>query len=974
MAAPPIVPTVPNTPLLNRYEGNTIGNTRPPSGPCNYVNVNVGGNAPKCGCRRFTDKSLELQVYASTDSVRPGWCICEHHSCFHNHDPEDGLQITSDALIAEGLLSTPKQSVHMPTPGEPEPDIHMQDMQNLSEVGRPGKKDSLPDALLWNRFVKSASSQGSLPAIPSQCLLPSDNGSRASSTQANYARPFGGVGLDTLNHLSKGNPGVRSSLELGRGDVKGDNGKIMQVYEDSNGNGFLQSLTDVDTPSAQSSQSYNGDVAFNKDVDSAQDALQKLDDRNKTTVALRPSEEAASGLYGSQPVTFRNASDDENLLPKIRNIINHVADYPRTRQNHEHRLDQLENASFTNGAVEVLRDDYELMETRVGDLETRMHEVEKQQIAPSDTNSTRSGQLLSASIDSRSSSALIADAIDSSRIEALESQILELQALAPPTHTRPWEVEVVFIPFGPLLKGIWSPPRSSTTQLSRVNSASSDEWTQTQNNSMAIAQARLTAQTATWENSAADLANQSSIWLMPKACGVGSLVDERLRSRGLVRKILIKGPDARDVQSAMLSAFGDLPGVLARDPYSHDDHQNSIPDLMRQYLGLQAPWIPLRKVHKDSCLRFLSTSEMITPALWTVQFLSSSVAMRSTGVRRLYVTQPDSYIQHLRSTVSWTWQKIRQLARVYPNASLNHTPEADAEEPCWQFDERYDPPPQSVNSSLSSHDSLTLESIPFRAEPASPSDHFSSAPASPSASTTPTSVPPPSARQFSPLKERHPFRLIHTRTISMPSLVPIKSSPSQAGKRRIASFENESRPSPIRIPVALNLKRQRTRSPSRPRDTPRWSVGPPSPYTFVDEYKRGNTPFAYATPHSNAPYIPRHFSSDMVDVDYDGEQGSTTNDSSVDGGERNALSDYDSDRNDAENPEDQIDDEWEGVQDDDALGFGKAASLRRDDDDSDSCPSEYPSTQQPQALFDGSKTQAGFRIHIDDEVDDGAAY
>lgn len=976
MAAQPNVPTVPNTPLLNRYDGNINGNTRPPSGPCNYINVNVGGNVPKCGCRRFTDKSLELQGHADAGSIKPGWCICEHHSCYHDHDPADGHRATGDVMISEGFLLTPKQLAHTQTAFPSKSDVQMQD---VPEVRLPGKHDSFPDTLPWNRFIKSGSSQGSLPAIPaipSQCLLPSDTSSRASSSQAGYSRPFAGVGLNTLTRAPAN--ASRNVLSLGKGRTFGENGKIMQVYEDSNGCGFLQSLTEVATPSAQSSQDLDTDAAFTKDIASVQGALQRMEDAKSTTMPTRISEEAPTGSSGMKSVTLRNDSNDENLLPKIRSIINHVADYPTTRLNHEHRLDQLENASFNCGH-EHLQDDYALTEMRVGDLETRVTELEKQQMAPSDTNSVGSRQLVSASMESRSSSAMIASAIDHldhPRIEALEAQIAELQALAPPTHSRPWEVEVVFIPFGPRLRGIWSSSQSSITQLSRVNSASGEEWTQTQHNSMAAAQARLTAQdqTVAWETSATNLADQPSPWLMPRACGSGSLVDERLRSRGLVRKILVKGPDARDVQSAILSAFGDLPDILAEDPYGHRDHASFIPDAMSQFFGLQAPWIPLRKVHKNSCLRFLNTSEMVTPALWTVQFLSSSVAMRSTGIRRLYVTQSDSYTQHLGSTVSWTWQKIRQLDRVYPNESVHHTPEADADEPCWHFDERYDPPP-SLSSSISSHHSLTIRPVPFEdIEPASPSDHFSSAPVSRDASTTPTSVPQTSGRQLSPLKERHPFRTIHTRTTSMPSLVPVKSSPSQPTKRRITSFEHESQSSPIRgVPVALNLniKRQRTRSPSRPRDTPRYSAGPPSPYTFIEDYKRGNTPFAYATPHSNAPYIPRHLSGDMGDDDYG--QGSTTNDSEIDGGERNALSDYDSEAEINDGVADHgHQDEWQGVGDNDSLLRGEKAA---GDDDSDSCPSEYPSTQQPPALFESSAdTKAGFRIHVDDEVENGATY
>lgn len=192
----------------------------------------------------------------------------------------------------------------------------------------------------------------------------------------------------------------------------------------------------------------------------------------------------------------------------------------------------------------------------------------------------------------------------------------------------------------------------------------------------------------------------------------------------------------------------------------------------------------------------------------------------------------------------------------------------------------------------------------------------------------------------------------------MPAMIPIKGSLSQ-GKRRIASFDHElasAHSSPTR-PPALPLKRQRTsRSPSRPRDTPRWSVGPPSPY--VDEpveQKRGTTPFAYATPHSNAPYFDFRRRSTGPMIDDDDDPGSTTDDIGFD-------SDMDQDHGQ----------EWEGVEDEmPATGEysdqeRKALSVDEADDAShaSSVPSEYP-VRQPLAFYSGNK--GSFHIHVDEE-------
>jgi hypothetical protein len=212
----------------------------------------------------------------------------------------------------------------------------------------------------------------------------------------------------------------------------------------------------------------------------------------------------------------------------------------------------------------------------------------------------------------------------------------------------------------------------------------------------------------------------------------------------------------------------------------------------------------------------------------------------------------------------------------------------------------------------------------------------------------------------------------------MPSLIPIKSSPSMT-KRRIASFEHESQSSPVRA-LSATFKRRRTRSPSRARDTPRYSAGPPSPYAIVDDNvernKRNSTPFAYATPHSNAPYI--EASRNMQDDD--DEDGSATDEVELDEGyDQNALSDYDSDgASDVGHQPDE--DAWEGVQDDESRNaiVGKTVGgLRQGRDENvnedvaseaSSSPSEYPS-RQPKSVY--LKDKAGFRIHVDEEIEDG---
>jgi hypothetical protein len=956
--------------------------------------------------------------------------MCEHHACYHDDTPEGRTgRVSGDVIMTD---RTPRLSS---TPRTPQRMVHGQ-MQN-SERPLP-QETSIPDTLQWSRYINSGSSLGGLPAIPSQCLLPSDNGSMTSGSQAALHLPFGGLGLRTLSRIPE-QTAVHATAADKIAEVQG---KKMHIYEDARGNGFLQSLTEVATPSARASQDPYNDLVVDKNVESVKDALDKvMHDVPPTSVALRPITKEDSPSQVSQvhikqsnslPTLDFLAVPNENqegcLVPRLKNIVSHLADFPTKIQNHEQRLDLLENASFSNSAIDELHEANERVDNRVCDLEDRIVELEKAQTAINDASSIGSRQVVNTSFNSRASvtsSAMIASAIDGfdySKVEALEAQVAELQAAALPSHSRPWEVEVVFLPFGTQLRGIWS-SQHSMTQRSGLNSTATDEWTQTQH-SMAAAQACLTAydQASAWENSAMNLGDQEdTTWLMAKACAARSRVDERLRSRGLVKLIQVFGPDARDVQSAMLTAFGDLPDILAEDPYTQREDQNagSVPKSLKKHLGLHYSWIPLRKLHKDSCLRFLNPSEMVTPALWTTPFLTSSVVMRHKTKPRLYVTHRDSYIQHLgHNNADWTWAKLRQLPRVYPDRpSFSHTPEADAHEPCWEYDERLDPSQESIHSSFSS---LGIRSPPQEQEdfePASPSDHFSSAPPTPPfrrASTTPTSIAPPTNPSYSPLKERNPFRAMHTRRISMPitTTVALKSSQNQtqSSKRRVASSEHSTSVSATRPSTSisnLNLsiapKRRRTRSPSRAINTPRWSAGPPSPLTFHDELnqiqgggqggdskrdrERPMTPFAYATPHSNAPYIERPRSgSDGIEVSiYEDEDvdevpehqggGSTTDEVRSEddetGYEERALSDFDSYEKDGTGESVDLGmgqhEEWEGVQD-----LGVEDDVEEEEDGSESTPSEYPSTQPMRQieppLFSGTK--AGFRIHVDEDESD----
>lgn len=1043
--------------------------------------------------------------------MKSGFCMCEHHACYHDDVPESNNSNTlkasvgrpaGDVVTSDGsttVQNTPLRQHHLARIQERDEIEGQEDMRQLS---------TLPDTAQWTRFVHSGPpSDMSLPAIPSQCLLPSETGSIISYGGSSYLKPFGGIGSGALSHIPTPGAVARTQTQAPMDtNAQTEPERQIEVYEDAHGHGSLQSPTEVATPSPRASVEPPQDLGQN--IAGVREALDKYAEaRADTEIALRPGTKAESvreKRSGSHSLVLHNP-DDENLLPRIKHVMGQLMDYPNKIQNHEHRLEQLENvnASFSNGELVDLRDEHDRVEIRVGELEDRIGEMDH---LINDSSVCGRKHVSSVCGDSVTSSAMIAsamDRVDPARVEALEAQVAELQAAAQPSYSRPWEIEVVILPFGPQLMGIWS-SQFGTSQRSRLGSTMTDEWTQTQQSLVAVQKALASHDhTSAWEKSTTDPADSAGKpWLMAKACALGSRVDERLRSRGLVKMVEVCGTEARDVHAAVMKAFGDLPEILKEDPYTlHDENAGSIPHPLKPYFGLSNLWIPLRKMHKDSCLRYLNPSEMVTPAIWTSSFLSSSVVMRHAKVRRLFVTHRDSYIQHLgRDLTDWTWQKLRQLPRVYPDQpSFSHTPEADAHEPCWEYDERLDPPHESFHSSISSHISQLSIQAPspaadeFGLEPASPSDHFSSAAVSRQASTTPTSVAP-TGYPTSPLKERKerdPFRArpMSVRTASMPSLVhvPVKS-PHLSNKRRITSSGKESDEF---VPVqtghertassSTHLKRRRTQSPGREQQAVpnqpitntayRASAGPPSPYTYVDEIgrevvregkgkeremdrgmDRGLTPFAYATPHSNAPYFEgreRSGAPDTISVyedesvagdeNYDfgaatsdveaeiglevsfygmsrsrdfEEQGEEEDREGEEGEEGSIDLDEGSNwqmRDGEEEQERQVEDEWEGVGDDeeeDDIGqpIGDVVDpdyipIHEDDDnesDTSDVPSEYPSTQdQHQNVFwrglsvdggraldghagrgpangrrSGGSAGSGFMIHVDADEDE----
>ncbi|KAI1800609.1 hypothetical protein F4811DRAFT_23631 [Daldinia bambusicola] len=985
--------SLPNSPFFNIYSDVPVISNPPtlPGGPCNFVDLTHGAQGPKCGCRRFwsrgafsprTSRGSSAGIspgYATgypnghTGSDESAWCMCSHHACFHddirdsqppvaiasnNIDVVDNCQENERPRTSREPLTpvVPDLSFKLPTQTDPGIDFYTLNefpFSNLAEqenapqnqAAAPVPPPSIPDTLSWTNLIQTEPDEGSqLPPIPSQCLISSQPSSTTSSARVGYLRPFAGKGLGTLS-------GVRSKLC----EPPLEQEEETNPQEDTTvAPSMDQSVDDGQTVTNTPRSCRNGDIAERQSL--------------------------------SPPGLDRQA---------IRQLSDAV-------QGHEQRLDRLENPSVSAVGQDGCDERHDQSDLRITELESRVEEVEKlindsTQVSDSRARRLNVNESMAsvASVSTVGSEYVASRAELYSQLQALKSQLNQLQGLSSfPSYTRPWEVEVVFLPFA--LKGVWMKFYDYVSQRPSGGSVEPDQWTQLPNSSSILESQ--SAEFIDWVGPELE-----SEWLLARACAPNRVIEQRLKSRGLVKKVTIRGSDARSVHQAICDAFGTLFRTFSR--MQANVHHGSIQHYrVTKFLGLQSPWVPLRKIHKDSRLRFLSPPEMVTPVTWDVPFLRSSVVMKATGVQRLFITHPEAYLQNQDAYDNgWSWQRLRELSRVYGDSqNSEEVPEADAMEDCWAWNDNLDEHPANIH--LSQSTSLR--------QAAQRNWHRMSMSPGPGLLTG-TSRPSPSlgtnrstSRFKSPaiFRERKASRPPHARTNSMPPTGPSLESPAQA-KRRVTSYihQYERRPSPqiIRVVpatghVASLAKRRSTHSPSmRRRNTPRYSTSSPSPAPegFIP---RNSTPF-YATPYSNAPGFEARTGRSAVIVDEGGDTGDSGSETEPNDNEEYMDEDDEDDSADDSpmvdfshqeasdeswqdgqlhgGPEDEP---WPGIEDaenhnlephigihvdDDAMSDMDDFDKENEDDNlsqASSVPSEYPSNQP--ALMDAEE---GFRVYED---------
>ncbi|KFY36356.1 hypothetical protein V494_05076 [Pseudogymnoascus sp. VKM F-4513 (FW-928)] len=988
-----------NTPLFNSRYGDRPAARQPsqklPTGGCNFTNLSIGNNA-KCGCQRFCDRSEysagSTNADGEVEAEKVGWCMCEHHACFHEvgkpADEVAPIPIRPRQASHGGDSSLP--STYRDTPKAPKASLQRTAPTSFKTGTHAGKQLPTPGVDTETGPLRSdAGTSGpnnvpqdsGLPPIPSQCLLSSNM-----NLSALVGQPLS----------------FRSAAS--REELRASTGLIHDwIPHPIQAGSYNESLTDAaSTLSGYLENTEFHDKLMTMETEKSRTSQMELAQKpsSQEVNPLAPTNENAGRLtsvVAQSEIDVANSNPNlHQILPYVSDIHKHYAIKPTlkdTLQNHEDRLDHLENATHSCAAptdggncdcdCDLLNHKHEKIECRMDRVEKALSTKRFQELG---LVGGGNGSVISdnSTVMTSTGHAEMYNRIDS-RIEALEFRLGDLDNALPPSATNPWEFEVVFLPYGLDMNRVWSRTGNATQR----NAWDTQDTSSPHMLNGALSQ-RFFSKTAvenSWEH-VLEKSQPTSTVFSARACGIETVVDKRLRSRGLVRTIQVKGPDAQHVQFAMFEAFDDILQTMS----SGISSPSKIPSPLRRYReALGTSWIPLRKLHKDSQLRFLETSEMLTPTLWTASFLAE-VSMQQSNIRRLYITNKDGYMQN--GSAGWTWQKIRHLplyneeshsAASSDNgfqASRSFKPsQLQIHEPHWHWDERLDGP--VVHQTVTTQQ-LSLAIIP----PESDQDQ-----GSPTSSTSSSEYSPPLrsrtpasqalGQPISPLTERNLARPVHGRTTSMPITVPInfRPSPGSQGKRRITSFELQSErvthsPSPFaqRHSYSFSAKRQRTQSPNRPRDTPRWSAEPPSPYVFEEEreHKRGMTPFAYATPHSNVPYIYNDRRS-MSNVPND--WGIDNDDSPTDEFETddNNNEDYMSDTDQAH----QHEEDWEGVdeltadqvkmeeEDDNNI---EARAFSDDDDDAasdaSSTPSEYPSTH-PLTNYSGNK--GTFDIHVDDE-------
>ncbi|KAF1809032.1 hypothetical protein P152DRAFT_452346 [Eremomyces bilateralis CBS 781.70] len=422
------------------------------------------------------------------------------------------------------------------------------------------------------------------------------------------------------------------------------------------------------------------------------------------------------------------------LSPLLSSLDDHIKKYPSistSLTSLKNRVEALETTSFSVVHPEEVEEKFDQFDSRLLEIENKQDDHDRrlvsldvehdQQLWQRASNNGSTGSALV----SFTSSAAMDAAETEEKLRDVEDRLQILETSAPPSFEAPWEIEVVFLPWGQDLRGVWAAARDFKQHTANTTQES-EEWAQSRGlRSTSRISSLHEPKSSGWSSQAIQgwVEGEGEL-LYGKACNTSGIVYKRLRSRGLICDVVLTSPGAREVSTAIEKALGDvLIAIAGKGPFDGEAREARGQD---ETLGLLAKTIPLRKIHRSSRLRFLSPGEMVTSALWTAEFLASGIMMRGSGKKRLFVTHNAAYRQDKEDQAGgWTWQQLRELPRIYQNeelqneelaqhedeASVGHVAEADAKEACWAYHPSLDPVP-SNQSSFASHASGSFSHRP----------------------------------------------------------------------------------------------------------------------------------------------------------------------------------------------------------------------------------------------------------------------
>jgi len=833
-----------------------------PKGSCDFRDLSVGARAPTCGCKRFW---LNTGHYSSDGgNTERAYCFCSHHACFHNALSQPIVPGPASIKVGRALPRTDTNAVDGSGPRRQESRLGSQASQPKGLGIRAGSS-AHPQSIntrVWEALNAFARNQ--------------EDGSPAGTTSKLPSTATPSVAGDASDSPD-GVPQYRSM---------GPPLTIPIPYQNAVGSDEY-SATEVATPSVAGTPDFRAPAVGPRTYANPSLATAARDSRERQPTSDPPMPPAVQlpQLNGSGRV----------LLPTVPNVSLH--EMRNMLQAYGRRIDVLESLSFSHVPIEEVQEKFELFDGRLLDLEQWRTEFEQRHASPEpepENGKRRRPQAtevsFSASDGSFDSAAaahteaavlatLAANAETGPRIDILETRVADLESAALPSFARPWQVQVVLLPWGREVRGIWFSALEATQQSSRSFTQASEEWVGV--DPMTRLSFKSSESGAWTTESIQAWADEAQEWLSPKACGPTGTVFERLASRGLVREVTLASPDSRHVLRAMEHAFRNVLTDERAEAFAES----------QGYQALHERLIPLRKVRKSTRLRFLSQSEMVTSAAWTASFLDSCAMKIKDRQRRLYVTTSEAYLQPVSG--GWSWQKLCQLP-IYDASGEEQAAQATnaAIEACWTYNERLD-------RRISTHSSFASHASRWSTRSQQPADQ------------------PEGCQQEAPPSPHSEARPGHYRAISLPDsssvIDPVRAT---IPKRRVASFET-STTGPIpggSIDTSAAGKRRRiSTSPEAERRgvgfTPRWSREPPSPFTSehagearsqgTSSRKRGTTPFAYATPHSHS-----HHAGFMH---LPGGDGDTEADSDI-----------------AAVQIDRMEDEWHGMEDGDVLETQRA--------------------------------------------------